>query len=559
MEWDLPPDADYDSTEIFRNIVDNRFSATKVGSIRGTTYVDSGLGINETYYYWIRFVDRSGNKSGFSDTITGTTAFIDSDQFSAEVMSLFSEAGAYGIEPVATLPLAGDFNGQIKYNTTINKLYRWDSATTSWTDDIFSITAGSVDIASFAAGIEPVGIVSSLPSPTGYTGAKVVFLTVDNKLYRYTGTAWTSEIPAADINGTLAADNFSSALRPVEVVASLPASGNFVGRTAVLTSDGKLYRYTATGWSASVPTTDLSGTISAGQIAANAITAGKIDANAVTTGTIEAGAITTSKIATGAIKADQLDVGSVVSGKIAAGAVSTTELAADSISSDKIKAGAIIADKIAAGQIQTDKIAANAITGGLIAATGIITSAAQINDAVIENAKIANLAVNEAKLANLSVSNAKIQDLSVSTLKIGDNAVTIPVTVSATRYNAQAPAYGTPNFGIITTSIVSTGASKLIQLTYATTFNYNCDYYLLQVRRRINSGVQTVVYQTPQLETYGKTVTNSFLRSITIVDTSATAGTYDYEINVTLGYNNPALMTQVYFDNIVLNCLEVKK
>lgn len=398
LNWTNPSDADFDYVEIFRNIVDNRVSSQKIGNIRGTSYVDSGLDINETYYYWARSVDRSGNKSDYTSMFAGTTAFIDSDQFSQEVMNLFSEAGAYGIEPVSALPASGDFVGQIKYDTTANALYRWTG--TAWSDDIFSITSGSVNLASFAAGIEPVSIVSSLPSPSGYTGAKIVFLTSDNKMYRYTGTEWTSSVLATDINGTLAADNFSDSLRPVEVVSSLPSLGNFVGRTAVLTTDGKLYRYTSSGWSAAVPTTDLSGTITAGQIAANAITTDKLDANSVTSGKIEAGAIT----------ADKLAANSVTAGKIAAGA----------ISADAIAANAITADKIQAGAIQTDKIAANAITGGLIAASGIITNSAQIDNGLITNAKIANLAVDSTKITDGTITNAKIANATITGAKIAD-------------------------------------------------------------------------------------------------------------------------------------------
>ena len=393
LNWTNPSDADFDYVELYRNIVDNRVSAQKIGNVRGTSYVDAGLAINETYYYWVRSVDRSGNKSDYTPMFAGTTAFIDSDQFSQEVMNLFSEAGAYGIEPVAILPASGDFVGQIKYDTTSNGLYRWTG--TAWSDDIFSITSGSVNLASFAAGIEPVSIVSSLPSPSGYLGAKVVFLVTDNKLYRYTGTSWVSTVLASDIEGELSADNFSATLRPVEIVSALPSIDNFVGRTAVLTTDGKLYRYTSSGWSASVPTTDLSGSISVGQIASGAITTDKLDANSVTTG----------KIATGAITADKLAANSIIAGKIAAGA----------ISADAIAANAITADKIQAGAIQSDKIAANAITAGLLAAAGVITTSAQIENGIITNAKIENGAITTAKIGDAEITNAKIAGVINST------------------------------------------------------------------------------------------------------------------------------------------------
>ena len=393
LTWINPTVSDFDYVEVYRAQTNNVSSSVRVGVLRGSKFVDTGLGINVTRYYWLKSVDRSGNKSDFSNPVSATTAFIESDSFSQEVLNLFAEAGAYGIEPVATLPVAGDFDGQIKYDTTLNKLYRWDATAGEWSDDIFSITSGSVDEASFAAGIEPVKVVSELPNPSGYTGAKIVFLTTDNKLYRYNGSAWTSSIAASDLSGTLSASNFAQDLRPVEIVSSLPSSGNFQGRTVLLTGDNKIYRYTGTAWTAAVPTADLSGTISAGQIAANAITAGKIAANAVTAGTIASGVVTT----------DALAANSITTGKVAAAAIGADQIAANAISADKIQANAI----------QTDKIAANAITGGLIAASGIITSAAQINDAVITNAKIANGAITTAKIQDAAITAAKIQSISL--------------------------------------------------------------------------------------------------------------------------------------------------
>ena len=460
LSWVNPTVSDFDRVEIYRNTTNNSGTATQIATIRASAFIDGPLETYITRYYWLKAVDRSGNKSNFSTMAYATTDFINEDSFSSSVMNLFSEAGAYGIEPVSTLPATGDFDGQIKFDKTANKLYRWDAATSSWTDDIFSITAGSVDYASFASGIEPVKIVNELPSPSGYVGPTVVFLTTDNKLYRYTGSAWTAAIAAADVSGELAVTNFSQTLRPVEIVSSLPIIGNFQGRTVVLTTDNKLYRHTGTAWTAVVEATDISGqvsdaqiaglaaakvtgTITSTQIADDAISTPKIAAGAITAGTIasgaieadkivagaitsaklatgavtatsiasdavtaakiEAGAITAAKLSAGAVETDKIAANAITTGKVAAGAISTDQLASNSITADKISAGAIIADKIAAGAISADKIAANSITGGLIAASGIITSAAQINDALITTAKIQDAAITAAKIGSISL------------------------------------------------------------------------------------------------------------------------------------------------------------
>lgn len=58
----------------------------------------------------------------------------------------------------------------------------------------------AVGATNFAAGIEPVSMVGQLPNPVGYTGPKTVFLTTDSKLYRYTGSAWTTNVNVDDID-----------------------------------------------------------------------------------------------------------------------------------------------------------------------------------------------------------------------------------------------------------------------------------------------------------------------------------------------------------------------
>ncbi|TAF12891.1 MAG: hypothetical protein EAZ74_06610, partial [Alphaproteobacteria bacterium] len=456
VTWVNPTVSDFDYVEVYRNTTNNSGTATLAGVLRGSRFVDAPLGINVTRYYWLKSVDRTGNKSDFSSAVSATTEFVDSDSFSQEVLNLFSEAGAYGIEPVATLPETGDFDGQIKYDTTANKLYRWDATAEEWTDDIFSITSGSVDEASFAAGIEPVKIVTELPNPSGYTGPKLVFLTTDNTIYRYTGSAWTSGVEAADIEGTLPASAFSQSLRPVEIVATLPSSGNFQGRTVLLTTDNKLYRYTGTAWTAAVPSTDISGTLSAAQIAS--VTAAQVTgqltnsqiadiAAAKLTGTISgsqiadaaigavkiaSAAVTTAKIATDAITADVIAANAITSTKISDGAIETAKISAGAITAAKIGAEAITAEKISANAVTADAIAADSITSAKIAA-GAVTAdelsanavtAAKIDAAAVTTEKLAAGAVTADTIASNAITSAKINAGAITTAKIAAGAIT---------------------------------------------------------------------------------------------------------------------------------------
>jgi len=425
VTWVNPTVADFDYVEVYRNTTNNSGTATLAGVLRGSRFVDAPLGINVTRYYWLKSVDRTGNKSDFSSSVSATTEFIDSDSFSEEVMNLFAESGAYGIEPVATLPATGDFDGQIKFNTTEDKLYRWDATNSVWTDDIFSIEAGTVDVASFAAGIEPISIVNELPVVSGYTGTKLVFLTTDNTIYRYTGSAWTSGVDTSDLVGTLPSSAFSQSLRPVEVVAALPSSGNFQGRTVMLTTDNKLYRYTGTAWTAAVPSTDISGQVSDAQIAglsAAKVTGQLSDTQIADVATSKlTGTINETQITDGAISTGKLAAGSVSTAKLAAGAVTADTIASNAITSVKIEAGAVVSAKIAAGAIETEKLAASAITAEKIAANAITADAIAADS--ITSAKIATGAITAAKVEAGAIGADQIAANAITTGKIAAGAV----------------------------------------------------------------------------------------------------------------------------------------
>ncbi|NLR96609.1 hypothetical protein HGP17_07160 [Rhizobium sp. P38BS-XIX] len=219
------------------------------------------------------------------------------------------------------------------------------------------LAQGAVDATALASSIKAVEVVSALPT-TGNVEGRQVFLTADGKLYRYHNGAWTAAIAAGDVNGTLnsaqIADNaitntklaalavdaskladgsvsaaklaayavdatkFASGIRPVEIVSSLPTSGNIEGRTVYLTTDDKLYRYTGTVWTAAMAAGDIAGqivgtqisdgVISTPKLAASAVTADKIAANSITAGQIAAGAIGAAQIAAKAITVDKLIV-----------------------------------------------------------------------------------------------------------------------------------------------------------------------------------------------------------------------------------------------------------
>lgn len=295
ISWVNPTDLDFKHVEIHASAsVGGTYSLIGVSS--GDEFVHPINGFGITRYYKVRAFDFSGNGSEFTSPVSATTEFVDSDAFTDEVTQLFSNANVNQIEIYASLPLSGEYVGQ------------------------------------------------------------VIFLTSDNKLYRWTGSQWVNSVPAADITGTLTNAQIAS------------------------------------------------------------IDAAKLTSQIVGT-QIQNGAISTAKIAAGAVSANEIAANAIVADKIAANA----------ITSAKIAAGTIVASDIAAGTITGDKITANTITGGLLATAGIITSTAQINDGLITNAKIGNAAITTAKIGSAEVGTIQIAGNAVipSQFEISSGSITL--------------------------------------------------------------------------------------------------------------------------------------
>ncbi|WP_375175519.1 hypothetical protein [Pseudooceanicola sp.] len=187
-------------------------------------------------------------------------------------------------------------------------------------------------------------------------------------------TTWTSyeAVTTDDIRPITSTADFADGLVPVEIVATLPTTGNYQGRMVFLTTDDKLYRHDGSDWIATVEAGDITGELTDSQIADldaakltgqitgvqisdNAVTAAKIDAGAVTTAKIAANAVTANEVAANAITAAKIDAGAVTTAKLAAGAVTANELATNSIVAGKIATGAITSGMgVFSGPLQSD-------------------------------------------------------------------------------------------------------------------------------------------------------------------------------------------------------------
>jgi hypothetical protein len=121
-----------------------------------------------------------------------------------------------------------------------------------------------------------------------------------------------------------------------QIVSALPTTNLFQGRIVFLTTDNQLYRYTGSGWTVAVPAVNITGTIGTTQISSGAITTPLLAANSVTAANIQANAITSSQLAANSVIANAISAGAVTAAKIG-----VTQLSAISANIGTVNAGII--------------------------------------------------------------------------------------------------------------------------------------------------------------------------------------------------------------------------
>ena len=203
------------------------------------------------------------------------------------------------------------------------------------------------------------------------------------------GQIVSSQVQDAAINTA----KFAAGLTPVEIVGTLPSSGNFAGRTVFLTTNGKLYRFDGSSFTASVPATDMTGQITTTQITDNAISSPKISAGAITAGKIDAGAVTAGTIAANAITAGTISAGAVNTAELAAGAVNASKIASNTITAGQIAANTITAGQIAAGTITADKMNVSSLSA-ISANIGTITGGSLTGVTFTANGSLGTVTIN---------------------------------------------------------------------------------------------------------------------------------------------------------------------
>jgi len=470
------------------------------------SYVDD-LGPNVQRWYRLRAIRRTGITSAWTATVNETTAGVASTEL-ADSLAL--------VEIVSSLPGTGNFEGRTAYLTTDNKLYRYDGGswisavaavdvtgqlvTSQITDDAITqlkIAAGAIGNTELAA----LAVDAAKIATDGVTSDKILANAVTSA--KIAGSAVTST-ELADLAVTIG--KFGSGVKPLEVLGSLPAAGT-QGRVVFLTTDNKLYRDTGTVWVETIPSTDITGTLSSSQIADNAVTSAKIAGSAVTSSELADLAVTIGKFGSGVKPLEVLgslpaagtqgrvvflttdnklyrDTGSVwvetipstdvtgtfgtsqiaddaiTAAKVAAGAIGSSEIAASAVQASELATNAVTETKISSLAISTAKIQANAITSGLIAASAVV--AGKVAAGAIDTTELAADAVTAAKIAAGTITASEIAANTITAGQIAAGAIAASElatnSVTSTKIAAGAIVAGKIAAGVVDTTELAADA-----------------------------------------------------------------------------------------------------
>ena len=197
--------------------------------------------------------------------------------------------------------------------------------TIKWTQPSTDIVSGtqvyvnssndiSTAILAFAGNVNTYTHAGLNPLTTEYFWLRTVSLAGRAGNYIGPFSATTSQLIAADLaDGILNTAKFASSIKAPYLIDNLSVTGTAANDLAVNTSDGKLYKWSGSVWTAVVNTVDLSGQITNEQIVG--ITAAKLTTQILRTN-IADGEITTPKLNSGAVTADKIFAGAVTASKL---------------------------------------------------------------------------------------------------------------------------------------------------------------------------------------------------------------------------------------------------
>ncbi len=331
-----------------------------------------------------------------------------------------------------------------------------------------------------------------------------------------------------------------------EIVTSLPTSNLFEGRLVFLKTDNKLYRYTGTAWTAAVAATDVTGQLTDAQIAG--ISAAKLTTQ-ITSTQITDGAISTPKLAAGAVTSNEIAANTIVGSNIAASTITGTNILAGTITGNKLAANTITANQIQAGTITSAELATTTlITTSAQIGTAVI-SAANIGSINASTITTGTLSTSRLNIDGITLWNnggtLGISDSGVSTAKIAGNAVSRVSAASGT--GSIGISNVSPGYVVVQTLTFATSGGVLLVdacygfLAQAISTGTVGVVSWLQV---VGGGIGTQLVETSVWATAGGAGAGQY-RSTVSLKTSGTlsAGTYTIELRVGLANSNSQAAT----------------
>lgn len=209
------------------------------------------------------------------------------------------------------------------------------------------------------------GISSGPTNPAAGSTGDVFFNTTDGKLYRWVSGAWKKEVETTDLIGAITSSQISDTAITAAKLATGAVTAAKTAIAAINSATGDLNSNTVSSSSivssavTSTKIADAAVTAAKTNIAAISASTGNLVANAVQSANIAANAVTAAKTAIAAIDPS--------SGNLTANSVTAVQIAAGTITADKIQAATITGDKIAANTIAADNMAAGSLTIGKFA------------------------------------------------------------------------------------------------------------------------------------------------------------------------------------------------
>lgn len=159
-----------------------------VTDVRAGEFIHLGVIPREVYQMRGRLLaDRPTFWSGWVEFTAPDARFTEDDLAPELWGSITDIAESAGIRSGTTLPATGNKPNELFFLVPPGKFYRWDATAGAWTDKVFANVAdGSLGVAQFAAGIEPVRVIETGSIPT-VKSTNTIFHGPSGKLYRWGG------------------------------------------------------------------------------------------------------------------------------------------------------------------------------------------------------------------------------------------------------------------------------------------------------------------------------------------------------------------------------------